>query len=478
MATRRTGESRLSNSPADAWSNTGGADDQRGIPVGLAVGLVLAVSLVAFETTAVITALPTIADDLDGDSLYGATLSAYLLADLVALVAVAEIIDRRGPRLPFVVCIASFITGLVVSAVAPTMWMVVLGRVLQGAGTGGIAPISYVVVRRAVPNARQPTMYAVLSAGWVLPSLIAPGLAGAITDGPGWRWVFLGIVPIAVAVAIVTAVAMRRVPPPATDRSSPRTPSRLPTAIRLSGGVGLLVTGLQNDRPLVMAGLSAIGIALALPAFRRLAPAGVLTASVGLPAILACRTLATATFLGVDSFVPLAADRIHGAAPTAQGFVIVGAAITWSIGQAIAARHPHWVPRRSVLAGFVLLTLGIIGVAPVLSASWPLPATFAAWCVGGLGMGVLFNPTSVAAMSYADDGREGLVSSQIHLADTLGFGLMGGIGGATIAVADRTDVDLATALGTNFALAAACAVLGMVASRGVRSRRPPATLTT
>lgn len=482
MAARRTGESGLNLSPASSGDGNGPQETESvnaarpRVPIGLAVGLVLAVTLVAFETTAVITALPTITDDLNGDALYGATLSAYLLADLVALVAVAELIDRRGARLPFIACITSFVIGLAVSAAAPAMWVVVLGRVLQGAGTGGIAPISYVVVRRVVAEDRQPTMYAVLSAGWVLPSLIAPGLSGAVTDGLGWRWVFMGIIPVAVAVGAVTAFAMRHVPPPVVDPTAPRPPSRLPTAIRLSGGVGLVVTGLQSDRPVLALVCCIAGAALALPAFRRLTPPGVLRARAGLPAVLACRTLATATFLGVDSFVPLAADRIHGAAPTIQGFVIVGAAITWSIGQAIAARNPQWRPQRAVRAGFALLVVGIVGVAPVLSSAWPLPATFAAWCIGGLGMGVLFNPTSVAAMTYADDGREGLVSSQIHLADTLGFGIMGGIGGATIAVADRTDLSLTSALATNFALAGACALLGLVASRGVRSRTTPATL--
>ena len=444
----------------------GGAPPSSPRQLGLAVGLVLAVTLVAFETTAVITALPTITDDLDGDSLYGATLAAYMLADLVALVAVAEVIDRRGPRLPFVICITSFVIGLLIAAAAPAMWVVVLGRVLQGAGTGGIAPISYVVVRRAFGDDRQAGMYAFLSAGWVLPSLIAPGLAGAVTGGVGWRWVFLGIVPVAVVVGVITSTAMRSVgPPPA----GPRAPSRLPTALRLSGGVGILVAGLQTARPAVAVALCIGGAALALPALRRLMPSGLFRASAGLPAILACRLLATASFLGADSFIPLAADRIHGASPVVQGSVIVGAALAWSLGQAVAARRPNWRADRAVLAGFALLAVGVVAVAPVLIDSWPLGATFGAWCIGGLGMGVLFNPTSVAAMTYADDGREGLVSSQIHLADSLGFGLMGGIGGATVAVADRTDLALTSALGLNLALAAGCATVGMLVSRGVRS---------
>src|ERR1700712_1949611 len=101
----------------------------------LAAGLVLSVTLVAFETTAVITALPTITDELDGLSLYGATIAAYMLADLMALVWAGETADRRGVRTPFLVCIGFFIAGLIVAATAQSMIIVVVGRFLQGAGS-------------------------------------------------------------------------------------------------------------------------------------------------------------------------------------------------------------------------------------------------------------------------------------------------------------------------------------------------------
>ena len=117
-------------------------------------------------------------------------------------------------------------------------------------------------------------------------------------------------------------------------------------------------------------------------------------------------------------------------------------------------------------------TIGIVCVAPVLSPDWPLQLTFIAWSIGGLGIGLLFNPTTVGAMSYAVDGREGEISSQIHLADSLGFGIMSVVGGATVALSDRTALTLQGALGTNFALAALCAITGLVASRGVRNRDP------
>lgn len=148
----------------------------------LAVGMVLGVTLVAFEMTAVITALPTITDELGGENLYGVALAAYTLADVVALVMAGEMADRRGPARPYAPSLATFITGLVVAAAAPNMGVIVIGRALQGAGTGGLAPIAYVLVKRAFPDDRQPTVTARTPTRVPTAVVMAAGV-GAITYG-------------------------------------------------------------------------------------------------------------------------------------------------------------------------------------------------------------------------------------------------------------------------------------------------------
>ena len=116
------------------------------------------------------------------------------------------------------------------------------------------------------------------------------------------------------------------------------------------------------------------------------------------------------------------------------------------------------------------MAFAIAASAPVLSAGWPLWATFFLWAIGGFGMGVLFNPTTVAAMSHADVGAEGLVSSQVSLADAIGFSTMGGIGGAMVALSDRTSLSLAGALGINLALSIALAGVGMICAGRIAAR--------
>ena len=251
-------------------------------------------------------------------------------------------------------------------------------------------------------------------------------------------------------------------------------PTRVPTAALAALGIGALTYGAQDGTVLVAAVLCVGGVVVALPALRRLLPAGTMTAAVGLSAVIACRTLATAAFLGVDSFVPLAAHEIHGASALLQGFLIVGAAISWTGGQWWRARHPGTSTASATRVGFLFLALGAIITWPVVFEGWPLWATFLTWCVGGLGMGLLFNPTSLAAMSYARSGQEGIVSSQTHLADSLGFSLMGGYGGALVAGADRGSWSITSALSVCMLSAAALAAVGaLVAGQARRAAGSP-----
>jgi MFS family permease len=162
----------------------------------LILGLFLVVSVSAFEMTAVLTALPTITADLHGEAYYGATFAAYLLATLISVVAAGELADRRGPGVPLAIGVMFFMGGLLVAGTAHSALVVVLGRVLQGLGGGAQATLTYVIIRRAVPERIHPKVYAIMSAGWVIPSLFAPFVAGWITDRFGWRWVFLSLIPL------------------------------------------------------------------------------------------------------------------------------------------------------------------------------------------------------------------------------------------------------------------------------------------
>ena len=175
-------------------------------------GLVVVVTVVAVEAMAVATVMPTVVRDLHGLRFYSWAFTAYLLADVVGMVDAGRRTDRVGPRPSLLGGLLLFAVGLVVDAVARDMGMLLAGRVLQGLGGGQLIVAVYVVVARAIAADLRPRVFAALSAAWVVPALVGPALAGIVTSAFGWRWVFAGIVPLAVIGVVLLLPVLRSLP--------------------------------------------------------------------------------------------------------------------------------------------------------------------------------------------------------------------------------------------------------------------------
>ena len=162
----------------------------------LTFGLVLVVVATAFEALAVATILPITSDELGGLDWYGWTFSSFMLANLVGIAVGGSETDRRGAAPPFLFGTLLFTVGLVISGLAPSMAVIVVGRTSQGLGGGLLSAVAYASIARAYAVELQPRMLATLSSAWVVPGLVGPGLAGVIAEYAGWRWVFLGLAPL------------------------------------------------------------------------------------------------------------------------------------------------------------------------------------------------------------------------------------------------------------------------------------------
>ncbi|MEV4785903.1 MFS transporter [Streptomyces tuirus] len=198
----------------------------------LSVGIVSVVLLIAFEATAVGTAMPVAARELDGVSLYAFAFSGYFTTSLFGMVLSGQWSDRRGPLGPLTTGIASFGAGLLLSGTAGTMWVFILGRAVQGFGGGLVIVALYVVVGRAYPERLRPAIMAAFAASWVLPSIVGPLAAGTVTEQLGWRWVFVGI-PVLVVFPLALALPQirRRASGPAQHTAAgPAGPAAAPSA--------------------------------------------------------------------------------------------------------------------------------------------------------------------------------------------------------------------------------------------------------
>src|SRR3954447_9199999 len=154
---------------------------------GLAVGLCLAVSAVAFEAISVATAMPAAARDLDGLDLYAWAFSLFLIGQLFATVAAGRVCDRIGAARPMAAGLALVAAGLVVAATAATMQQLIAGRLLQGLGGGVIAVSMFLVIAQAFDPRRRPLMISYVSAAWVVPSFVCPVVAAWLTYHLDWR---------------------------------------------------------------------------------------------------------------------------------------------------------------------------------------------------------------------------------------------------------------------------------------------------
>jgi MFS family permease len=430
----------------------------------LTIGLILTISGAAFEALAVATTLPATIKDLGGLTLYGWAFSAFMLTNLLGITIAGAEADRNGPARPFIVGVATFVLGLIVVGLAPSMAIVILGRAVQGFGAGVISSVAYTAIGRGYSEEARPRMLAVLSSAWVVPGLAGPALAGLITDTAGWRWVFLGLVPFITIGAMLTLPSLRQL---AGGSQAPRDWSTIVAALRLSSGAAMALAGLGQALLPIAAALIVAGAVIGWPALRRLLPQGTLRAAPGLPAAIATQLLLNLAFFGVDAFVPLALTSVRGQTATLAGLALTAATIGWTTGAWVQAHlAPRQSRRRLVTAGLGLIAIGIAGVACTLWPSVPVLLAPVAWGVSGLGMGIAFSTISLVVLEAAPPGQEGTASSALQLANVLGFALGAGLGGVIIGnTSARAVVSQSSILVQDIAMLAILALAVLTAGR-------------
>ncbi|HQF95184.1 MAG TPA: MFS transporter [Microthrixaceae bacterium] len=411
----------------------------------LAAALVCLVTVVAFETMSVATIMPKVLADIGGLGLYGWAFSGLALGEVMGIVIAGTWTDRVNPVRPILVGLVVYSIGLVISGLANDMLVVVIGRVLQGYGSGTVPAVAYVCVGRGFAEAERPRVFAWMSTAWVVPSMIGPSAAGVLEKHVGWRAVFLGLIPVVICVGALAIRPIARLGNPVAGATptpddgavgSPARTVRLATVAVL--GTGLALGAFQLRNVVALSGLFVLGAVTLVWAFRRIAPAGTLRLARGVPSTVAVRGMLTFAFLGADAYVSLALQDVKGMSATSAGIVLSSAALTWTAGSWYSAKRITRVgPRRLVTAGLAAVVVGIAAMVLVVNSSVNSWWAIGAWLVGGLGIGLAYAPLTQAVISAADPAQLGAATSALQLSDVLGFALGTGLGGAIIALADR-----------------------------------------
>jgi MFS family permease len=450
----------------------------------LVVGLCAGVLAIAFESMSVGTAMPAAARDLGQQELYAWVFSLFVIGMMTTTVIGGRVADKYGPVLPLYVGFAVFGVGLLVSGLAPTMPVLLLGRTLQGIGSGAINIGWTVVLAHAFTPAERPKLMGIFSTCWVVPSFVGPPIAAWLTNALSWHWVFFSVVPLLLIASVLCAkplAALRKEHDLDADGEQPK-PVPYWAAIATGLGVAALQFGGQQfaeaKGPLpvtiwvaLAAGIAllALGVPPLLPAHddREKKSSRARSQQSSLLWVLGARFLLAGPFFGAQSFLALMMVEQHQWSLFLAGGLLTVGAVGWTAGSWIQSRRISWLPRgRIILVGAAMQTLALVlvGIGASLPDLWGF--VVAGWIVAGLSMGLGVTSTSLAILSLSPPLAQGRNNAALQVSDNLGSSVLVAVAG-TIYAAWHPTGQLTVTYGILMAAMAVTALVGVVAANNI-----------
>ncbi|HEX6343049.1 MFS transporter [Umezawaea sp.] len=209
--------------------------------VALIIGILIVSTFIVFLNELLLgVALPTLIADFGVTPSTGQWVTTGFLLTMAVLIPASSFVMRRFPvRTVFLVALSLFIAGTALAAIAPTFGVLVTGRIVQASGTAVFLPLLMTTTMRLVPAGRRGQMMAITTAVPAVAPAVGPALSGLVLSTLSWRWLFILVLPIAVAALALGAWKLRNTTTP--EPVALDVPSLLLSAL----GFGGLVYGLS-----------------------------------------------------------------------------------------------------------------------------------------------------------------------------------------------------------------------------------------
>jgi MFS family permease len=395
--------------------------------------LVLAVWLHASNSMLTATTMPSAVNDIGGLNLLHWTFSIYLVGSIVAGASVGLLVVKSNIRTLMIRFALIYAFGCVVVALAPTMPVVLGGRMLQGLGGGGLMGLVYIAQSRFFPSQFVPKIIACISVTWMIAAFCGPMIGGAFATWGVWRmayWVFG-------AQALLLIIAINLLLP--NDASKITSKSERIPIVRLAtlalAIVLMSLAGADYDRvtsPLLV--LSGV-MALALFVFRdraalssRILPKALtnLNHPIGngvLTIFLLCLCIMSFLIYG-----PTIIIKLHGVTPFTAGLIVMGETLAWSCSALIFSSTAENKEPMLIRVGSSLVVIGLIAMALTLSgqALWMIVI---ATLIGSTGFGMMWGFIIKRIIINASTDEKARTSSLLPMTLQLGFALGAAIAG-------------------------------------------------
>ena len=376
-----------------------------------------AAALLQLDGTLITVALPSVAHGLHvKGSSTSAVLSAYFGAYALLLLPGGELVDRLGARRLALSGLLLFAIGAAAGAVVSSFGALIVSRIIQGAGAGLVSPAALAGAVSGFPAERRGSALGIWGASAGMSNLIGPLLGGLLTVAFGWRACWWALVPLAALVAV---------------------------------GIARLVPSvLHDEEPGVHPGLNRVVLAATLIA-----------------------ALTFAVMIGAFYIAEQYLQRVAGFSALGASAALVIVALLVGAAAPLAGRlvdsHGEQMP---ALLGFAGAGLGLV-ILGIPGVSLDSLVTVLPLIPVGLGLGMLFVPTSRAALNASPGASHGRTSAVLSVGRLLGAAVGAGLAGLCLS----GTLTATTVHHTLLAGAALCLLVGVpacgVLGRGVSARR-------
>jgi len=390
-------------------------------------GLTLGMFMAAVNQTIITTALPQIVDDLGGIASYSWAISAFMLALTVTVPVWGRLSDVHGRRPYFMAAIVVFAVGSVIGATAQSMEQLIVARVVQGIGGGGLIPLAIATVGDLVP-AHERGRWQGLHGGVVgVAAIVGPLIGGGIVDHADWRWVFLVSLPLALAAFITAAIVLRVPRLPSAGRRIDALGGVLLTAALLALLVGVLEWGEARSlgpRALVPLATGAV-LLFALARHERrvddpFIPVELLSDAVFRRGSVVAFAMGAGLF-GATTYLPLFAQGALGETASTSGLMLMPLLLTMvvvSVASGTAIAHTGRY-RWAIAGGAPLMAAGFAGLAAVGAGTSPA-VVVAPTVLVGAGLGLLTQNIILVLQNAMPARHLGAATAGAQLARTSG----------------------------------------------------------
>jgi DHA2 family multidrug resistance protein len=174
----------------------------------IAILVALASFMEVLDTTIANVALPYIAGGMGvSEDEASWVVTTYLVANAIILTASSYLARMLGRKTFFLICLGLFTLSSLLSGLAPNLNALLLFRILQGVGGGGMVPVAQSILADLFPPAKRGQAFALFGVAVVVAPVVGPTLGGWLSDNVSWQWCFLINVPVGViAMALIALV--------------------------------------------------------------------------------------------------------------------------------------------------------------------------------------------------------------------------------------------------------------------------------